>query len=227
MTKAPRGKQADRVTGVVRSVGGHTGFPNAGDGPTLVLLLTPWQRAGDAKPLDRPLRVEIPMPEPEIARAMKKTLESGSTVELELDRLDGPTAGRWAGLGRHPLRRVKANAVLETFRQLIERPATLEDPKLGRLTLEPGSIVAELNDQQAPDSFDGQIRLGGQPCEVSIELTRGSRSNTRAARARDRRDIARASALIARIDKGFAKIVGALAREFLSVYNQEPAIARS
>ncbi len=130
-------------------------------------------------------------------------------------------AGRWAGLGRLPLRRVELSTALESFRQSIERPATLEDPKLGRLTLRPGAIIAEWNDQQAPDSFDGQIRLGGQRCELSIELTRGSRSNTRAARARDRRDIARAAALVARLDKGFAKMVGALAREFLSVYNQE------
>jgi hypothetical protein len=210
---------AGRVTGIVRLVGGHTGFPKAGDGPTLVLLLTPWLRAGDAKPVDRTLRIEIPVPEPEVARAMK-TLESGSTVEVELERLDGPTAGRWAGLGRLPLRRVEASAALETFRQSIERPATLEDPRLGRLTLKPGAIIAEWNDQQAPDSFDGQIRLGGHACALSIELTRGSRSHTRSARARDRRDIARAAALVARVDKGFAKIVGALAREFLSVYRK-------
>jgi hypothetical protein len=211
----------DRVTGVVRQVGGLTGFPNAGDGPTLILLLTPWLRAGDRKPIDRTLRIEIPAPEPEVARAMK-TFESGSTVELELERLEeGPTAGRWAGVGRLPLRRVEPNPTLETFRQSIERPAMIADPKLGQLTLKPGAIIAEWNDQQAPDSFDGQIRLGGHSCEVSIEVTRGSRSNTRSARARDRKDIARAAVLIARFDKRFATIARALTREFLPVYNGE------
>ena len=139
------------VTGIVQSVGRQTkGWPKAGDGPTLVLLLTPWLRTDEEKPNDRPLRVEIPVAEPELARTRKR-LTSGATVQIDLERLEGPTKGRWLGLGRLPVRSVTVNAALETLRQSIERPIVIDDPNLGRLTLERGAIIPELNDQQAPD----------------------------------------------------------------------------
>jgi hypothetical protein len=213
-------KPAIVVTGRVRSVGGLNGWPKASDGSTLVLLLTPWMRGDQPKPLDCLLRIVIPVPEPEVARMMK-TFESGSTVELALAQLDGPKGGRCSGRGRLPVRRVEPSPTLEAFRRVIDRPAALEDPKLGRLTLEPGAIIAEYNDQQAPDSFVGRVHLGREVCELSIELTRGSRSNTRSARARDRRDIARAAALVGRFDKGFEKLLGGIVREVLPVYDKD------
>jgi hypothetical protein len=71
------------------------------------------------------------------------------------------------------------------------------------------------------DSYDGEVRLGRKPCTLSIELTRGSRANTKAARARDRRDIAKATAVVARLEKVQEKIVAAVVRQFLAAYNLE------
>jgi hypothetical protein len=207
------------ITGIVRSVGGFRGGPKAGNGSTLVLLLAPWMGSDGAKALDRPLRVEIPSARPEIGRAMK-LLATGTTVQIELERLEGPTRGRWLGLGRLPVRSVTVNAALETLRKAIERPVAIEDPNLGRLTLEPGPIITELNDQQAADSFKGCVRLGGRRCELSIALTHGSRANTRSARARDRRDIARAGTLVAKIDKNLQDIIDAVVRQNLPLYNE-------
>jgi hypothetical protein len=208
---------AEVVTGIVQLVGGHTG---KGKGATLVLLLTPWLRADEAKPSDRPLRVEIQVATPEIART-RKWLTSGATVQIDLERLEGPTKGRWLAFGRLPVRSVAAVAALETLRQSIERPIVIDDPNLGRLTLERGAIIAELNDQQAPDSYAGRVRLGGYPCALSIELTRNSASSTRSARARDRRDIARARERVAKLDKDLQDILGAVIRQYLSLYNEK------
>jgi hypothetical protein len=215
--KAPKATQAALVTGIVQSAGG---FSQAGAGSTLVLLLMPWLRTDDRKPLDRPLRVEAPVAEAEIARAMK-TFEKGSTVQLEVERLEGPTGGRWSGLGRLPVHSVEAAPALETLRQSVERPGAIEDPRLGQLILTPGAIIAEWNDQQMNDSYDGEIQLAGYACELSIGLTRGSRFNTSLARARDRRDIARASAFVEKLDGDLKDILGAVVRQFLPLYNEK------
>jgi hypothetical protein len=220
MPKPTKVLEADVVTGIVRSVGGHTGWPKASRDPTLVLLLAPWVRADEAKPNDRPLRIEIPVAKSELAEASKR-LTSGATVQINLERLEGPANGRWLGLGRLPVRSVTVNAALETLRQSIERPVTVDDPNLGRLTLEPGAIIPELNDQQAPDSYAGRVRLGGHTCALSIELTHNSRSSTRSARARDRRDIARAGQVVAKLDKNLQNILGAVVGQYLSVYNDK------
>ncbi len=136
---------------------------------------------------------------------------SGSTVQLDLEKLEGPSRGQWLGRGRLPVCRVEPNFALEAFRQRIERPTTIEDPRLGRLTLTPGTIIAAYNDQQMADTYDGQVRLGGQPCGLSIDLTRGSRAHTKAARGGDRRRIAKAAALVVRFDKRLVKILGEVA----------------
>jgi hypothetical protein len=132
----PAEPRATVVTGIVRSTGGLTGWPKAGDGPSLVLILTPWLRGDQTKLLDDLLRVQIPVAKVEIDCAAQ-AFGSGATVQLELEELEGPARGRWSGRGRLPVCRVEPNSALEAFRQLIERPTTIEDPRLGRLTLKP------------------------------------------------------------------------------------------
>jgi hypothetical protein len=197
------------VTGTMRSVAGAMGH----SGWNLVLCLSPWQRAGDDTVTAAELRVEIPASESEINRAMGR-FRNGTMLHAMLERIDAPEARPrkpgwlprgWVGHGRLPVLRAKGGGSLEAARKSLDQPVVITDARLGRLRL-----------QRASNLFDGHLRFGGRRCELQI-----GRSGSGEDRARDLRDIARAGALTAKIERGLARTLEAVVRKYVPLYNDK------
>jgi len=187
------------VDGVVASTTGN----GVGGRWKAVVELAPWRRRG-GEVVAEPLSVFIPVSDRELWR-LRDRLDRGDGVRVTVTRLrprrENPG---WFADGRLPVRKVAGDAELRRARAGRDRPVVVRDEVLGRLVLD-----RELG------WFEGKARLDGRRCDLFV-----SQSAEGDDRARAVRDVERARAAVARVERALPKIHAAIAKKMLPLYDE-------
>jgi hypothetical protein len=110
----------------------------------------------------------------------------------------------WVARGRLPIERMRASAKLARARRALETKVVVRDAILGRVVR-----------QRRADEFAVMVSLGARRCELTIACSgRGDDPD------RDRRDVARAAALLTKVQHDLAKTLDAVTRRSLPLYNR-------
>lgn len=186
---------------VLRNAAGGKGS----GGWDLIVNLQPWRLQAAKRVSLLPMRLELPLEEADLSAWMNR-LPDGAPVRVNLTTLPRREGQSWQARGTLPLevlQQAQVDPAVQSARAALDAPVVVEDPLLGKLTL-----------NRQFGWFEGERIMNGGTYTISVTQTAGVDN-----RKRDLRDIRRAGTVVSDFEKRLSAIQNAILGEMLPLYN--------
>jgi hypothetical protein len=170
---------------------------------SLSFTLQPWREQARAWRRDR-LYVAVPYPTLAATTRAVSRYPGGTIVALSIGKISPTSEYALArAVGRRPIKKIAGDATAHAVVERRKEGRVIDDPLLGRLTLE-----------REFGWFSGKMKLAGSRCRVMIQSRDPDHENA------VKKEIARGRALVERIAGDMAGIRARVAAEMLELYNR-------